>query len=111
MELGETRRNRPFARLREAQTLTFRRPVLIADPQPARRTYPRRRRSPARLFLRFVTDRGEKRAMEVIWGNRLKPGDYKYIGSFPHFVADAGDERVGYWLDERIDLARIGIFD
>jgi hypothetical protein len=45
--------------------------------------------------------------MEVIWGNRLKPGDYKYIGSFPHFVADAGDERVGQWLDERIDLARI----
>jgi hypothetical protein len=62
---------------------------------------------PARLFLRFVTDRGEKRAMEVIWGNRLKPGDYKYIGSFPHFVADAGDERVGKWRDERIDLARI----
>ncbi|HEX3419036.1 MAG TPA: DUF3047 domain-containing protein [Stellaceae bacterium] len=42
---------------------------------------------PARLFLRFATDRGEKRAMEVIWGNRLKPGDYKYIGGFPHFVA------------------------
>jgi len=48
---------------------------------------------PARLFLRFVTDRGEKRAMEVIWGNRLKPGDYKYIGGFPHFVADADDDR------------------
>src|SRR5260370_19504986 len=29
---------------------------------------------PARLFLRFATDRGEKRAMEVVWGNRLKPG-------------------------------------
>jgi hypothetical protein len=28
--------------------------------------------------------------MEVIWGNRLKPGKYKYIGDFPHFVADAG---------------------
>jgi hypothetical protein len=62
---------------------------------------------PARLFLRFITDRGEKRAMEVIWGNRLKPGDYKYIGSFPHFVADAGDDRVGRWLDEKIDLARV----
>jgi hypothetical protein len=62
---------------------------------------------PARLFLRFVTDRGEKRAMEVIWGNRLKPGDYKYIGSFPHFVADAGDERVGHWHDEKIDLAAV----
>ena len=64
-------------------------------------------RAPARLFLRFITDRGEKRAMEVIWGNRLKPGDYKYIGGFPHFVADSGDDRVGRWLDERIDLARI----
>jgi hypothetical protein len=31
--------------------------------------------------------------MEVIWGNRLKPGNYKYIGGFPHFVADAGEER------------------
>jgi hypothetical protein len=62
---------------------------------------------PARLFLRFATDRGEKRAMEVIWGNRLKAGDYKYIGGFPHFVAEGGDDRVGRWLDERIDLGRI----
>jgi hypothetical protein len=62
---------------------------------------------PVRLFLRFITDRGEKRVMEVIWGNRLKPRDYKYIGNFPHFVADAGDDRVGRWLDERVDLARV----
>ena len=62
---------------------------------------------PARLFLRFVTDRAEKRAMEVIWGNRLNPGEYKYIGGFPHFVADAGDDRVDRWLDEKIDLARV----
>jgi hypothetical protein len=45
--------------------------------------------------------------MEVIWGNRLKPGDYKYIGGFPHFVADAGENRVGRWLDEKIDLVRV----
>jgi len=56
---------------------------------------------PARLFLRFVTDRAEKRAMEVIWGNRLNPGEYKYIGGFPHFVADAGDDRVGAGLTRR----------
>ena len=62
---------------------------------------------PARLFLQFITDRGEKCAMEVIWGNRLKPGDYKYIGGVPHFVADAGDDRVRRWLDERIDLAHV----
>jgi hypothetical protein len=34
----------------------------------------------------------EKRAIEVVWGNRLRPDDYKYIGGFPHFVADAGDK-------------------
>ena len=55
----------------------------------------------------FGSHRGEKRAMEVIWGNRLKPGEYKYIGGFPHFVADAGDDRVGRWLDEKIDLGRV----
>ena len=44
---------------------------------------------PARLFLRFATDDGEKRAMEVIWGNRLKLGEYKYIGGFPHFERQA----------------------
>ena len=48
-----------------------------------------------------------KRAMEVIWGNRLKPGEYKYIGGFPHFVADACEDRIGRWLDERIHLARV----
>ena len=45
--------------------------------------------------------------MEVVWGNRLKAREYKYIGGFPHFVADGGNDRVGRWLDERIDLARI----
>ena len=58
------------------------------------------------LLMRSVA-RGDKRAMEVIWGNRLKAGDFKYIGSFPHFVADGGDDRVGRWLDERIDLEHV----
>ena len=59
------------------------------------------------MFFRFLTDQRENRAMEVIWGNRLKPGDYKYIGGFRHFVADAGENRVGRWLDEKIDLASV----
>jgi hypothetical protein len=49
----------------------------------------------------------EKRAMEVIWSNRLRPGEYKYIGGFPHFVADAGEKRTGRWLEEKIDLGHI----
>ena len=35
---------------------------------------------PARLFLRFATDRGEKRAMEVIWGNRRNPASTSTSG-------------------------------
>src|SRR5215469_5666354 len=41
----------------------------------------------------------------MIWGNRLNASEFKYIGSFPHFVADGGDDRVGRWLNESIDLA------
>ena len=38
---------------------------------------------PARLFLVFRTATGEERRMEIIWGNKLKAGDYKYIEGFP----------------------------
>lgn len=33
--------------------------------------------------------------MEIIWGNKLKAGDYKYIDKFPHYVADGGNDNVG----------------
>ena len=45
--------------------------------------------------------------MEIIWGNRLRAGEYKNIGSFPHYVANGGDENVGSWQDEEIDLLAI----
>jgi hypothetical protein len=38
---------------------------------------------PARLFLVFLTATGEERRMEIIWGNKLKTGDYKSIGGCP----------------------------
>ena len=59
---------------------------------------------PARLFLAFRTDTGESRRMEIIWGNKLRAGDYKFIGGFPHYVADGGDDRLGGWRDETVDL-------
>jgi len=62
---------------------------------------------PARLFIALRTVSGEQRALEVIWGNRLKAGDYKYIGGFPHYVADGGNENIGKWRDEEINLDRI----
>src|SRR5260370_26469980 len=43
---------------------------------------------PARLFLVFRTTTGEERRMEIIWGNKLKAGDYKYVGGVPQYIAD-----------------------
>ena len=43
-------------------------------------------------------------------GPRHRNEDRPLLGllrGFPHFVADAGDDRVGRWLDEKIDLARV----
>lgn len=62
---------------------------------------------PARLFLAFRTDTGESRRMEIIWGNKLHAGDYKFIGGFPHYVADGGDENVRQWRHEAVDLRPI----
>jgi len=62
---------------------------------------------PARLFLAFRTAAGESRRMEIIWGDKLHAGQYKFIGSFPHYVADGGDENIGQWRNEAVDLRQI----
>ncbi|MBL8701306.1 MAG: DUF3047 domain-containing protein [Alphaproteobacteria bacterium] len=60
---------------------------------------------PARFFLGFRTGAGERRAMEIVWGNRvLARGDWKYLGTFPHYVANGGMANVGRWHDEQVDL-------
>jgi hypothetical protein len=58
---------------------------------------------PARLFLAFSAGKDEHR-MEIVWGDRLHAGEWKYIEGFPHYVADGGDENAGRWRDERVDL-------
>jgi hypothetical protein len=62
---------------------------------------------PARLFLSFQTAAGDSHRMEIIWGNKLHAGDTKVIGTFPHYVADGGNENVGRWHNERLDLRPI----
>jgi hypothetical protein len=66
---------------------------------------------PARLFLTFSSSGGERRSMEIIWGNRkLRSGDWKdlrlswFRDPFPHYVARGGDENAGRWHDETADL-------
>ncbi len=62
---------------------------------------------PARFFVVLQTPDNKQRRFEIIWGNRLHRGDTKFIGGFPHYVADGGDENIGQWRDEQIDLADI----
>lgn len=63
---------------------------------------------PARLFITFRTAAGDARSMEVIWGNKvLKAGDIKYLGTFPHYVANGGNANTGKWHAEEIDLLAI----
>ena len=63
---------------------------------------------PARLFIRIDDSAGEERYLEIIWSNRkYAPGDYKYIGDFPHYVANGHDENAGRWHDEQVDLLAI----
>jgi len=62
---------------------------------------------PARLFISFENLSGKKRNMEIVWGNKLKAGNYIYIGGFPHYVARGGNENIKKWFDEEINLLEI----
>ena len=63
---------------------------------------------PARLFIGFQNPAGTRHRMEVIWGNKLlHAGDYKFIKGFAHYVANGGNEHVGRWFAEQIDLRAI----
>ena len=69
---------------------------------------------PARLYIQFLSAAGETHSMEIIWGNRkLRAGDWKYLkffGSshpFPHYVANAGNDNIGRWHHERVELGKL----
>lgn len=63
---------------------------------------------PARFMVVFEAADGERHPMEIIWGNgRVGTGEFLYIGSFPHYVANGGTANTGRWHRERVDLAAI----
>lgn len=64
---------------------------------------------PARLYVRFITEQGAARNMEIIWSNEKKAGEYKFLDSdqFPHYVARGGDENLQQWWIEEINLLEI----
>lgn len=63
---------------------------------------------PLRLYLRFTNEAGETRGSEIIWSNRkYKPGDYKVIGSFYHYVANGLNANLNVWHEHSIDLRQL----
>lgn len=63
---------------------------------------------PARFFIKFRDSEGGDHAIEIIWSNEtFKPGDYKIIGDFHHYVANGLDENIGRWWHEEVDLRAI----
>jgi len=63
---------------------------------------------PARLLMGFMDEAGQEHEAEIIWSNRhFKPGDYKYIGGFAHYVANGRDENIGRWQQQSVDLLDI----
>jgi len=62
---------------------------------------------PARLFLLFETGAGESRPMEIIWGNTLEGGQYKYIDGFAHYVARGGNQHIKQWFTENVNLLEV----
>ncbi len=63
---------------------------------------------PARLFMGFMDEAGQAHHAEIIWSNRhFKPGEYKYIGDFAHYVANGRDENAGKWQAQTVDLLDI----
>ena len=63
---------------------------------------------PARLLLKMEDRAGGEYAFEIIWSNKkYKPGDYKYIGDFAHYVANGLDENTGVWQHQEVNLMQI----
>ncbi len=68
---------------------------------------------PARLFLSFIAGDNTPHRMEIIWGNsELSKGDWKHLKfsenrSFPHYVANGGENNVGRWHFEKEDMVKL----
>ncbi|MBT6031346.1 MAG: DUF3047 domain-containing protein [Kordiimonadaceae bacterium] len=68
---------------------------------------------PARFYLSFEAENGDTHRMEIIWGNKeLHRGDWKHLKfsetrSFPHYVANGGEENIGQWHAEKVDLTEL----
>ncbi len=64
---------------------------------------------PARLLVHVLDGEKGEHYFEIIWSNgAFKPGQWKIIGSFHHYVANGGDAKTGEntnkWFSQDVDL-------
>lgn len=64
---------------------------------------------PARLMVHLLDSQKSEHYFEIIWSNgAFKPGQWKIIGGFHHYVANGGDaktgENTGRWFNEKVNL-------
>lgn len=64
---------------------------------------------PARLLIHLLDSQKSEHYFEIIWSNgTFKPGQWKIIGDFHHYVANGGDaksgENTGKWFNEKVNL-------
>jgi Protein of unknown function (DUF3047) len=67
---------------------------------------------PARFLLQFSDAHSKDHYMEIIWSNgAFKPGQWKYVHDFPHYVANSGDatsgENTKLWFAEKVNLLEL----
>ncbi len=64
---------------------------------------------PARLMVHVFDSEKREHYFEIIWSNgAFKPGQWKIVGSFHHYVANGGDAKTGEntnkWFDQDVNL-------
>jgi hypothetical protein len=67
---------------------------------------------PARFLLHLLDSKKSEHYFEIIWSNGVfKPGQWKIIGGFHHYVANGGNAKTGentkQWFDEQVNLIEL----
>ncbi len=82
--------------------------VDIPISSPADEATPEGDDHPIRLVFDITDQDGNESSFQIIWSNRkYQPGEYKYIGGIPQYVAGGLDENIRTWQAQELDLMDI----
>ena len=58
---------------------------------------------PARIHLSLITENGEHRELELIWGNELTKPEFFSVEGLPHYVVRGGSQ-TNQWFSEAVNV-------